>query len=68
MLQLPTFFSNTNLSTMWGYVETLLKFIAPGVMIPFAIVCVGLLLGVVIRAWKQAGKEQEEEDYEVKHY
>jgi hypothetical protein len=62
------FYSTENLALFWDYVKMLLSATAPGVMIWFALVGVGLLLGIVVKAWKQSAKEEENEDIEIKHY
>ena len=56
------FYTTENMGLFWDYVKMLLTGIAPGIMLAFAVVCVGLLLGIIIKAWKQSAKEAEEED------
>lgn len=68
-----TFATPANMNIFWGNVKTLLGFAAPWVMIAVAIIAVGLLLMVVIRAFKDASKEddpahRDDDGYEVKHY
>ncbi|MBU8733700.1 hypothetical protein M3205_23245 [Cytobacillus firmus] len=62
------FFNSTNLSLFWSYVKMLLEGVAPGVMIAFAVVCVGFLLGIIVKAWNQSAKEEEERDYDYREY
>lgn len=62
------FFNSTNLSLFWSYVKMLLEGVAPGVMIAFAVVCVGFLLGIIVKAWKQSSREEEERDYDYREY
>lgn len=58
------------LTMFWGYVKSLLGFTSPWVMISVAIFSVGLLLTIIISAWVKASKDKddEDEDFEVKHY
>lgn len=66
-----TFATSDNMSIFWGYVKTLLGFAGPWVMIAVAIIGVGMLLFVIISAFKKSAKDDEEEkddDYEVRHY
>lgn len=66
-----TFSSAENMSIFWGYVKMLLSGVAPWIMISVALAGVGMLLVIVIKAWKQSAKGQENEeddDYEVRHY
>lgn len=64
------FLNSDNLSLLWSYVGTLLRAASPGVLISFAIVCVGFLMGIVIRAWKESAspKSSEDEDVEIRRY
>lgn len=65
-----TFFTPERMNQLWGFVEMLLKTVQPMIMIVFAIVAVGLLLGIVINAWKRSSKdlEHEDDDYEYREY
>lgn len=63
-----TFWDDAHTQEFWDFATMLLKTTSPGVMISFALVAVGLLLGVIVNAWRQSSKEDEEEDYEIKHY
>ena len=64
------FATEENMNQFWGFVKSLLGLAGPWVMIAVAIIAVGLLLTVVINAYKQASKDDKEEDddYEIKHY
>lgn len=63
------FLNGENLSLMWSYARTLLSGVSPLILISFAIVSVGLLLGIVIKAWKSISKDSEkEDDVEIRHY
>ena len=63
-----TFLNSENLNQLWSFVGTLLKGVSPGILISFSIVCVGLLINIVIKAWKGSAKEQEDEDVDIRHY
>ncbi|MBG9585549.1 hypothetical protein [Cytobacillus firmus] len=62
------FFNESNLALFWDYVRMLLEGVAPGVMISFAVVAVGFLLGIIIKAWKKAAKDDDDRDYDYKEY
>lgn len=62
-----TFATAENMAQFWSFVETLLGFAAPWLMIAVAILAVGLLVTVIIKAWKQGAKD-EDDDVEVRHY
>lgn len=55
------------MSLFWDYAKVLLETTAPGVMIWFALIGVGMLLTIVVRAWKESAKK-DNEDYEYKEY
>lgn len=67
-----TFFDTRNLNTLWGFVAELLKFVSPGIMIVVAILCVGMVLTIAIRAFKKGADDDDrrknDEDYDVKYY
>lgn len=66
-----TFATPENMGIFWGYVKTLLSFASPWVMISVSIIAVGMLLFIVITAFKKASKdryEEDEDDFEIKHY
>lgn len=56
------FYTTENMSLFWSYTKMLLQGISPGIMLVFAVVCVGLLLGIVVRAWKKSARDLENED------
>lgn len=62
-----TFATTENMNTFWGFVKTLLGFASPWVMIAFAILAVGFLLVIIIKAFRSAEKE-DDDDIEVRHY
>lgn len=62
-------FLQDNMGTFWDDVKVLLTAISPGIMVVFSVVAASLLLGIIVKAWRDSTKEPEEdEDYEVKHY
>lgn len=69
------FWTPENFNTFWGYVKMLLETIQPGVMLVVAIATAGLLLGIIVRIYKEASKKEVErrtddngEDYEIRRY
>lgn len=62
-----TFGNSTDLAEFWNMVKMLLTAVNPWVMISFSIVCVGLLLAIVVKAWRNASKETDHDsDYDYK--
>lgn len=70
-----TFFTTRNTSTMWDFVVTLMRYIAPGVMIVVAFFVVALVIKIAIKSFRK-GTDQEEDvrrkkdtdDYDMKYY
>ena len=62
------FFTDARLNEMWGYIKMLLEMVAPGVMITFGIFAVGLLVSIVAKSFRQASKEQDNQDYDYQEY
>jgi hypothetical protein len=62
------FFTDARLNEMWGYIKMFLEMISPGIMISFGIFAVGLLVGIVAKSFKQASKEQDNQDYDYQEY
>lgn len=65
------FFNSANLALFWEYVKMLLTSVSPAILISVAVVAVGLLLGIVVNAWKKSSDDQLKDDddgYEVRHY
>lgn len=68
-----TFFDSKNLKTLWDFVAVLLKYVAPGVMILVAIFCVGLVINLVIRAFKKGSdddddRRKDDDEYDMRYY
>ena len=63
------FWSSDRLDEFWEMVEELTKFSAPGIMIYVAIMLVGFLLIMVVRSFKQATKDKDDDDdFDIKYY
>ncbi|PAE09795.1 hypothetical protein CHI02_23315 [Niallia circulans] len=64
------FFTKARLEEFWGYVWMLMSTASPGLMLVIAVISVGMLLSIVIVGFKKSSKdtEDEEEDYEIRHY
>lgn len=65
------FFNASNLALFWDYVGMLLTGVSPALLISVAVVAVGLLLGIVINAWRKSSEDQlkeNDDDYDIKHY
>lgn len=64
------FLNDANMTEFWEYAKMLLSTAAPGVMIWFAVVGVGLLLGIVVKTWRESAREQQEDDDDIdyRHY
>lgn len=63
-----TFATPENMTTFWGFVQTLLGFAQPWIMIAFAILAVGFLLVIIVNSFRQAAKKDEEEEIDLRHY
>lgn len=63
------FYTPERMAELWGYIENLLSMVSPGVMIAVAIIAVGMILTVVVRAWKEAAAPKEQgDDIEIRRY
>ncbi|MGG0718384.1 hypothetical protein ABE096_12440 [Robertmurraya massiliosenegalensis] len=62
------FFTEARMMEFWGYVKTILTSASPMVMLMFALIAVGFTIGIIIRIFKEARKDDDEDDYEIKHY
>lgn len=71
-----TFFSSKNMETMWNFVVTLLRYVAPGVMIVVAFFAVAMMIKMIIKAFKKGTETDEDvrrrkdtdDDYDMKYY
>lgn len=63
-----TFFTNARMNEFWDMVSGLLKFSSPSVLIFVAITMAGILLTVVIRAFKSSSKDDSDKDYDIHYY
>lgn len=69
MIEQIEFFTPARISEMWEMLEMLMRMVSPGVMISFAITAVGLVLVIIINAFKQAAaKKDDDDEIEVRHY
>lgn len=66
------FFNSSNLALFWDYVRMLLEGVAPAILISVAVAAVGLLIGIIVNAWRKSSEDQLHDDdddgYEVRHY
>jgi hypothetical protein len=63
------FYTPERMTEFWGYVQELLETTSPGVMLWFSVVAVGMLLGIIVNAWKQGSKDKDDDDeYDIRHY
>lgn len=65
-----TFATKENMNMFWGFTRALLSFASPFLMIAVAIVAVGMVITIIVVAFKKAGKENDDDkdEYEIKHY
>lgn len=68
MPEFQTFLSGSNLDEFWYYLKWVLFFVAPIVMIVFAISAVGHLIEVIRKALKKSDDDDHDNDYEVYRY
>jgi len=70
--QMGTFFTTQRLSVFWDYVGALIKYIAPAIMIAVAIAIVGMVLNVIITAFRKGAdsedRRKDDDDYDMKYY
>lgn len=62
------FFNADNMNLFWQYVQSLLKTVSPAVMLWAALCAVGLLIPIIIKAFRKADEDDEDEDFEYKQY
>ena len=70
MANIPSmnFFTEARMLEFWGYVRAILMSASPMVMLGVAIFCVGLVITIIIRAFRQAQDDDQDEDFDIKHY
>jgi len=66
------FFTEARMTEFWGYVKMLLTTASPAILMDVALIAVGMVIAIIVNAWKKASRENnsddENDDYEVKHY
>ena len=68
------FWNSGRLQEFWDMAAAMLKFAAPGVLIAVAIIGVGMLLTIVIAAFKKGAddddrrRRDDDDDFDVKYY
>lgn len=69
------FFTDARLREFWGYVRELTLTVSPLIMLAAAVVAVGMLLAIIVNAFKQASRNDDDDDdrndnndYEVRRY
>jgi hypothetical protein len=69
MIEYQTFFTPSRLDEFWLMVKWVLFFVAPGIMIYFAVHAVGWLVHTIrVSLLGEAQKEEKDDDYEVYRY
>lgn len=68
-----TFFNTKSMDTLWSFIVTLLKYVAPGVMIFVALFLAGVLLKMVVKIFKKGAdddddKRKDDDEYDVRYY
>jgi hypothetical protein len=61
------FWTTENMGDFWGYVRMLLETVSPGVMLWTAVAAVGILIGIIVAAFRKSSKD-EDDDIEFRHY
>lgn len=62
-----TFGGSSDLAEFWSMVKMLLTAVNPWIMISFSIVCVGFLLTIIVKLWRDGSKEtNHDSDYDYK--
>ncbi|MCK6259391.1 hypothetical protein LCY76_22730 [Fictibacillus sp. KIGAM418] len=63
------FYTSDNMAQFWDFTKGLLQTTAPGIMLWFAVTAVGIVLTIIVKAFRQSSKEDDEDDeIEVRHY
>jgi hypothetical protein len=68
MIPTVNFFNEENMTLFWEYCKSLLSTAAPGVLIVIAVMGVGMLITIIINAWKEANKKEQDDDYDYREY
>lgn len=68
MPEFQTFLSGGNLDEFWYYLKWVLFFVAPIVMIYFAIHAVDHLIGVLKKSLHKADEDDHDDDYDIYRY
>jgi hypothetical protein len=68
MLEFQTFFTNARMDTLWHNFKWVLFFVAPGIMLWFALEMLGNLVRTVRGAMDESDKEENDDDYDVYRY
>lgn len=63
------FFTSARLKEFWSMIEGLLSFAAPSVLIFVAISAVGMVVTLIIKAFRKgANSDDDDKDYDIKYY
>ncbi|WP_445486474.1 hypothetical protein [Niallia sp. 03133] len=63
------FFTEARMNEFWEYVKMLLSTASPMVLIMVAVSAAGLLITILVRIFRKAAADEEDnDDYEVRHY
>lgn len=63
------FFTPARLREFWSMIEGLLKFASPSVLIFVAIMAVGMVLTIAIKAFKKGAETNDQDkDFDIKYY
>lgn len=65
-----TFGGAKDMAIFWGFVKMLLEAMSPWILISFAFVLAGLVIGIVIKLYQTASgnDDSDDDDYDFKHY
>lgn len=61
------FWTSENMNEFWSYVRMLLETASPGIMLVAAVSAVGLLIPIIVNAFKKASDDHEK-DYDYEEY
>jgi hypothetical protein len=68
MLEPQTFLTNARMDTLWENFHWILFFVAPVIMIWFALEILPYLVNTIRGAMKESDKEDDDDDYDVYKY